>query len=91
MHDWREGEECMITPEVFLNLDTGILNFSRAVIEIFLKSGESRIKYDELRKGLENYFSKREIEYMYILTLDFLFLLGKVEYSVEHDEVELIR
>lgn len=80
----------MITPEIFLNLDNSILNFSRLILEIYSKKDAKIIKYNELYLELEKSFNGDKVDLMYIPTLDFLFLLGKLEYCEEKDELELI-
>lgn len=80
----------MITPEIFLNLDNSVLNFSSLILEIYSKKEIKIIKYNELYLELKNSFNGGNVDLMYILTLDFLFLLGKLEYREEKDELELI-
>lgn len=80
----------MITPEIFLNLDNSILNFSCSILEIYSKKEAKIIKYNELYLELKKSFNGDKVDLMYIPTLDFLFLLGKLEYSEEKDELELI-
>lgn len=77
----------MITPTKFLDLDNSIIKISSDIIDILIT--ENSIKIYELYDRLKNKY-KDVIDFYYILSLDFLFLLGKISYSEFNDKLELI-
>lgn len=78
----------MIQPHKYLDLNTSILSLGGLILNI-LKEHNS-IKYDELlnkvviSKGIDS-------ERVFIPTLSFLYLLGKLEYRRDLDTIELTR
>ena len=78
----------MIAPHKYLNLDVSLLNLGGLVLNI-LKEDEL-IKYDEL---LEKVIITRGLnaKEVFIPTLSFLYLLGKIEYRKEIDSIEFIK
>lgn len=77
----------MIKPTKFLNLNNCILNLCTYILTELLKYNS--ISYDNLYNKLSTEFGS-EIKYLFIPSLDFLFLLGKIKYIPETDSLELI-
>ncbi|WP_133016267.1 ABC-three component system middle component 8 [Clostridium cuniculi] len=78
----------MIKPTKFLNLNSCILNLCTDILIELLKNNS--ISYDSLYNKLSTKFGS-EIKYLFIPSLDFLFLLGKIKYISETDSLELIK
>lgn len=77
----------MIRPHKYLDLNNCVINISTEILKILIEI--KLIKYDELFQRL--YSKKGEsIKELFIPSLDFLFLLGKIEYSSINDCLELI-
>jgi len=77
----------MIKPHKYLDLNLSIINMGGVIINIMKQNGG--IKYDEL---LERVILVRGInaKEVFIPTLSFLYLLGKIEYREEMDTIEFI-
>lgn len=77
----------MIKPHKYLDLKNCVISVSALMLKIMQ---ENRIiKYDELF----DYVIKANgdnVKYIFVPALDFLFLLGKIEYYQESDSLELI-
>lgn len=78
----------MIKPTKFLNLDNCLINISTTILIELLKN--KKVCYDDLYDKLYTKFGS-SIEYLFIPSLDFLFLLGKINYISETDSLELIK
>lgn len=78
----------MIKPTKFLNLDSCLLNISTDILIELLKT--KNVYYNTLYNKLYNKFGS-SVEYLFIPSLDFLFLLGKIKYISETDSLELIK
>lgn len=77
----------MIKPYKNMDLQASTLNISSSIIEALLNS--NKIKYNTLKKNIcSNCVVERTSDFD--LSLSFLYLLGKIEYDVENDIVELI-
>lgn len=78
----------MITPHKYLDLNLSILNLGGVILNIIKEEGA--VKYDEL---LERVILTRGInaKEVFIPTLGFLFILGKIEYQKEIDTIEIIK
>ena len=78
----------MITPHKYLNLDLSILNLGGVILSIIKE--DSVIKYNELL-GKVILARGENAKEVFIPTLSFLFLLGKVEYKKDIDTIEFIK
>ena len=67
----------MITPHKYLNLDLCVLNVSALIIKELKQT--NLIKYDELLNLLTLSLGN-EVTNVYPYAIDFLYLLGKIEY-----------
>jgi ABC-3C biological conflict system middle component len=78
----------MITPHKYLDLNLSLLNLGGLIISIIKKDGV--IKYDELLEKviLSRGNSAKEV---FIPTLSFLYLMGKIEYQKDIDTIEFIK
>ena len=78
----------MITPHKYLNLNLSVLNLGGLILTILKE--DSAIKYSEL---LDKVILARGInaKEVFIPTLSFLYLLGKIEYQKEIDTIEFIK
>jgi hypothetical protein len=77
----------MIAPHKYLNLNLSILNLGGMVLNIVKQ--EQAVKYDDLlqRVLLARGNNAREV---FIPTLSFLYLLGKIEYRKDIDTIEFL-
>lgn len=77
----------MLKPTKFLNLNNCIINISSEIVKILIE--EKKVPYNTLYSRLKKVFDEN-IDYNFLPALDFLFLLGKINYSPENDCLELI-
>jgi len=78
----------MIAPHKYLDLNVSLLNLGGVIINVIKEDGA--IKYDEL---LEKVILARgnSAKDVFIPTLSFLYLLGKIEYQKDIDLIEFIK
>ena len=78
----------MIAPHKYLDLNLSLLNLGGLILSILKEDGA--VKYDELLEKviLARGISAKEV---FIPTLSFLFLMGKIEYQKDIDTIEFIR
>ena len=78
----------MITPHKYLDLNLSVLNLGGLILNIIKEDGA--VKYDELLNKviLARGDSAKEV---FIPTLSFLYLLGKIEYQKDIDTIEYIK
>lgn len=78
----------MIAPHKYLDLNLSLLNLGGVILNIIKEDGA--VKYDELLEKviLARGSSAKEV---FIPTLSFLFLLGKIEYQKDIDTIEFIK
>jgi hypothetical protein len=78
----------MIAPHKYLNLNLSILNLGGLILNLVKEQGV--IKYDEL---LERVILARGVpaKEVFIPTLSFLYILGKIEYKRDIDTIEFIK
>lgn len=76
-----------LIPDKFMNFDNCMLKIGAEILKILLKN--KKIKYPILyEKFRETY--KEDTDYIFLPALNFLYLLGKINYKVKSDIVELI-
>lgn len=75
----------MIAPHKYLDINFSILNMGGLVLSILKE--EKRLKYDELLDKIILARGDNSKE-MFIQTLSFLFLLGKIDYKKDIDTIE---
>ncbi len=78
----------MIAPHKYLDLNLSLLNLGGVILNIIKEDGA--VKYDELLEKviLARGISAKEV---FIPTLSFLYLLGKIEYQKDIDTIEFIK
>lgn len=78
----------MITPHKYLDLNLSILNLGGLILAIIKEIGV--IKYDELlnRVVLARGDNAKDV---FVQTLSFLFILGKIDYQRDIDTIEFLR
>ena len=78
----------MIAPHKYLDLNLSVLNLGGAILNIIKEDGT--VKYDELlgRVILARGNSAKDV---FIPTLSFLYILGKIEYKNDIDTIEYIK
>lgn len=74
----------MLEPTKYLNLELSIVKVSSEVLRL-LRSN-SILKYDELYSYLIENISE-DIKHVFVPSLSFLFLLGKIKYDIESDSI----
>jgi len=77
----------MIKPDKYTNLELSVVNISAQVIKI-LKENEI-VKYDEVLSMLVKSYGEN-VKLVYPLSVNFLFILGKLNYHNKLDAFELI-
>lgn len=76
----------MIRPTKYLDLDTCVLNVAAQIVSSLRRNGV--MKYDELLTRLQNIISDA-VRFEFVLALDLLFLLGKINYDSDSDSIAL--
>lgn len=78
----------MIAPHKYLDLNLSVLNLGGVILNVVKQEGA--IKYDELleRVILARGANAKEV---FIQTLSFLYLLGKIDYKKDIDTIEFIK
>ena len=78
----------MIAPHKYLDLNLSLLNLGGVILNIMKEDGA--VRYDDL---LEKVILARgsSVKDVFILTLSFLYLLGKIEYQKDIDTIEYIK
>jgi len=78
----------MIAPHKYLNLNLSVLNLGGVILKIIKDDGV--IKYNEL---LDKVILARgeNAKEVFIPTLSFLYLLGRIEYKKDIDTIEFIK
>ncbi|TXJ24668.1 MAG: hypothetical protein E6Q24_15965 [Chitinophagaceae bacterium] len=77
----------MITPHKYLNLNLSILNLGGLIIGLLKEGGAT--KYDELLNKVILARGENAKD-VFIPTLSFLYLLGKIEYRKDIDTIEYL-
>lgn len=77
----------MIKPHRFLNLENSILYLGAKIINHLKQNGT--VKYDELFDLIEKDKLSKKSKPMFIPTLNFLYLVGTIDYNQDLDAFEL--
>lgn len=77
----------MLRPHKYIDLNNSVLECSAYIL--MQLSQEGVIKYDALLTTVTNKFADKT-KYIFLPTLSFLYLLGKIEYHESSDTLELI-
>lgn len=77
----------MIKPTKFLDLDNCLISVVTDILEILLR--DKSVPYNYLYEVLKKKY-KKKLDYIFLPSIDFLFLIGKLNYSPSTDCLELI-
>lgn len=78
----------MLKPHKYLDLDNSILFVSSEILKVLLEYNV--IEYNDLLKKIKSKFEDSG-EYLFLPALNFLYMLGAIEYNNELDALELIK
>jgi hypothetical protein len=78
----------MIAPHKYLDLNLSLLSLGGIALEILQEHGS--IKYDELLNAMMSTRGE-SVKEVFVPTLSFLYLLGKIEYHKDIDTIEYIK
>ncbi|MCW1928366.1 ABC-three component system middle component 8 [Bhargavaea beijingensis] len=77
----------MLKPDKFTELNRSVIYAVAVLITVF-KENEYKCSYENLYKALEKQLGEDTL-YLFLPAVDFLFLLGKVDYDIETDVLEM--
>ena len=77
-----------LVPNKFMKFDNCMLKVGAEIIKILLKN--KKIKYSILYDNFKKIY-KEDTDYIFLPALNFLYLLGKIEYKIKKDMVELVQ
>lgn len=77
----------MLKPDKFTELNKSLIYTVALMIDSF-KKNDGKCNYEQLYKMIEDTIGD-DILYLFIPALDFLFLLGKVTYDINTDDLEM--
>ena len=76
----------MIRPHKYMNLEFSVISTGASILQLLQEKGT--IKYDELLDSLIDR-KGNSVKENFLVTLSFLFLIGKIEYHKSLDCIEL--
>lgn len=76
----------MIRPTKYLDVDSCVLNSAAHILVLLSSAGA--MQYDDLLRATQVATSKK-VRFEFVLALDLLYLLGKVEYHEDLDALTL--
>ena len=71
-----------------MKFDNCMLKVGAEIIKILIKN--KKIKYSTLYDNFKKIY-KEDTDYIFLPALNFLYLLGKIEYKIKKDMVELVQ
>lgn len=77
-----------LVPNKFMKFNSCMLKVGAEIIKILLENKE--IKYSTLYDNFKKIY-KEDTDYIFLPALNFLYLLGKIEYKIKKDMVELVQ
>lgn len=77
-----------LVPNKFMKFNSCMLKVGAEIIKILLENKE--IKYSILYDNFKKIY-KEDTDYIFLPALNFLYLLGKIEYKIKKDMVELVQ
>ena len=77
-----------LVPNKFMKFDNCMLKVGAEIIKIIIKN--KKIKYSTLYDNFKKIY-KEDTDYIFLPALNFLYLLGKIEYKIKKDMVELVQ
>ncbi|WP_138420902.1 ABC-three component system middle component 8 [Aquibacillus sediminis] len=77
----------MLKPDKFTDLNRSLLYTVALLIKEF-KENENKCSYGELYTAIEKQIGE-DVLYLFLPAIDFLFLLGKLDYDLKTDVLEM--
>jgi hypothetical protein len=77
----------MLKPDKFTDLNRSVVYTVALLIKEF-KENENNCSYSKLYKAVEEQIGE-DVLYLFLPAIDFLFLLGKVDYDLKTDVLEM--
>lgn len=77
----------MLRPHKYLNLNKSVIKISSLIIR-YLKENKV-LKYSELSQRVNEFYGE-DMKQLFVQALNFLYLLGKLDYHRDIDTLELI-
>lgn len=77
----------MITPTKYMDLDLSVVRVSSIILKQFGKN--SILGYGELFESIVSKVGE-DVKHVFVPALDFLYLLGKIDYHLQTDSIELL-
>ncbi|AMM99283.1 ABC-three component system middle component 8 [Bacillus pumilus] len=77
----------MLRPDKFTELNRSLIYAVALLIKVFIKN-DNKCNYRELFNALEHQIGDDAL-YLFLPAIDFLFLLGRVDYDIESDVLEM--
>lgn len=78
----------MLTPNKYMKLNNSIIYVSSLILQELLNK-DRVIEYNSLYNKIKNYIGDN-VEYLFIPSLNFLYLMDKINYNKSNDNLELI-
>lgn len=78
----------MLLPHKYLNLDLSVINITAIILSIF--KTDNFIRYDDLLQKLID-IRGEEVKEVFLPSLSFLYLIGKIRYHQSVDSIEYIK
>jgi hypothetical protein len=78
----------MLLPHKYLNLELSVISITAVILSVF--KAENFIKYDDLLKKLID-LKGEEVKEVFLPSLSFLYLIGKLKYHKSIDSIEYIK
>lgn len=77
----------MLRPDKFTELNRSLIYVVALLIELF-KENDYKYSYRQLYNALEKQIGDDAL-YLFLPAVDFLFLLGRIDYDIESDVLEM--
>ena len=77
----------MLTPTKYMDLDLSVLRISSLMVKLLKRN--KVMEYSELLNYLSDKIGE-DVKHVFIASLDFLYLIGKVEYYLISDSLEFL-
>ncbi len=77
----------MITPTKYMDLDLSVVRVSSMLIKLF--ENNRVMEYSEVLQYLVGKIGE-DVKHVFVPSLDFLYLLGMIEYHLQTDSLEFI-
>lgn len=78
----------MLVPNKYMDYNVSVVNIAASILTILIENGVA--SYNEVLGSIKNKHGENS-KYEFQNALNFLYLLGKIEYFIENDVLELIK